>query len=301
MDALTPAVSAYITYLKIEKRYASNTIRSYLRDLGKFVSRLGEFGVSQWPALADEHIRAYMSWRHRNGMDGNSLQRELSSIRGLIRYLLRENIIAKDPSTGVHAPRSASRLPESLDADQAARLLDFDPGENPLWVRDYAMMELLYSSGLRLAELTDITLAAFDLDAGLVRVEGKGGKTRIVPVGKRALAALRHWLKLRPALAALGETALFVSSRGTAISRRTVQARLAFWGRRQGLEQKVYPHKLRHSFASHLLESSGNLRAVQEMLGHADISTTQVYTHLDFQHLAKVYDQAHPRARKKTR
>jgi len=210
--------------------------------------------------------------------------------------LLREHHATRNPVESVRAPKSGKRLPENLDADRMARLLDFS-GEGPLVARDRAMLELLYSSGLRLAELTDLNLGDVDLADATTRVTGKGNKDRILPVGRKALAAISLWLKVRAELAAADETALFVSQRGSRISPRSVQARVDYWARRQGISSKVYPHLFRHSFATHLLESSHDLRGVQELLGHANISTTQVYTHLDFQHLAQIYDQTHPRAR----
>jgi integrase/recombinase XerC len=214
--------------------------------------------------------------------------------------LLREKHVKRNPVDSVSAPKSGKRLPENLDADRMARLLSFS-GKGALVARDKAMLELLYSSGLRLAELTDLNLGDVDSADATVRVTGKGNKDRIVPVGRFALEALAAWLKERVTLAATDETALFVSKKGTRLSARSVQARVDYWAKKQGISTKVYPHLFRHSFATHLLESSHDLRGVQELLGHSNIGTTQVYTHLDFQHLAQIYDQTHPRARiKKT-
>jgi integrase/recombinase XerC len=224
----------------------------------------------------------------------------LSAARTFFRYLLREKHVTHNPVQSVSAPKGAKRLPENLDADRMARLLEI-PGDSPLIDRDRAILELLYSSGLRLAELTDLDLGDVDMQDATVRVTGKGNKDRVVPVGSRALQALTRWHKSRAAMAGPDEPALFVSNRGTRLSRRSVQARVDHWARRQGIDSKVYPHLFRHSFATHLLESSHDLRGVQELLGHANISTTQVYTHLDFQHLAQIYDKTHPRARAKNK
>jgi integrase/recombinase XerC len=214
------------------------------------------------------------------------------------RFLLREKHVKKNPVQTVRAPKAGKRLPENLDVDRMAKLLDI-PGDGPLVVRDRALLELLYSSGLRLAELTDLNLGDVDMADCTVRVTGKGNKDRIVPVGRHAIRALRQWHTERGLMATPGESALFVSNRGSRLSQRSVQARVDHWAKHQGISTKVYPHLFRHSFASHLLESSHDLRAVQELLGHSNISTTQVYTHLDFQHLAQIYDKTHPRARLK--
>ncbi len=234
-------------------------------------------------------------------MSGRSLQRNLSAIRAFYRFLLREGLVTRNAAQSVRAPKSPRLLPSLLDADQTARLLEMD-GSDPVGRRDRAMLELIYSSGLRVAELVGLDLDDLDFTQGEVRVTGKGNQQRLLPVGRLALRAIRDWLPQRQEwLAGNGERALFVNRRGRRLSTRSVQYRAAHWGVRQGLASHVHPHMLRHSFASHMLESSGDLRAVQELLGHANISTTQIYTHLDFQHLAKVYDQAHPRARRKTK
>ncbi len=219
-------------------------------------------------------------------------------MRSFLNYLIREGLLDSNAAAGISAPRAPRKLPDTLDVDQMARLLDLR-GDDPVVVRDLAIMELFYSSGLRLAELVGLELADLDLAEATVRVTGKGRKTRILPVGRMARTAIERWLGRRPDMADPGETALFVGVRGRRISPRTVQQRLRHWAQVSGVPQRVYPHLFRHSFATHMLESSRDLRSVQEMLGHADISTTQVYTHLDFQHLAQIYDQAHPRARRK--
>jgi integrase/recombinase XerC len=248
--------------------------------------------------VTEHHVRAFVAARRRGGASGRSVQRALSALRSFYRYLLREGLAGSSPAQGLRAPKSPRKLPATLDPDQLAHLLDA-PADSPLAIRDAAIMELFYSSGLRLAELVGLDRADLDLADAMVEVRGKGAKTRRVPIGGPALEALRRWLAVRPTLAAEGEPAVFVSERGRRLHPRTVQVRLRQLALARGAPRHVHPHLLRHSFASHLLESSGDLRAVQELLGHANIGTTQVYTHLDFQHLAQVYDTAHPRARRK--
>ncbi len=293
-----PWLERFLDHLRHERRLSPHTLSNYRRDLLGFIDWCRRQDVRDWRALGQHQVRAFAAARHRQGHSGKSLQRELSSLRSLCRYLLREGQLEHNPAQGVRAPKAQRRLPATLDADQIGRLLD-QPADGALAQRDLAIMELFYSSGLRLAELVSLNPADVDLDDATVVVTGKGAKTRRVPVGRKARDALRAWLALRPEIASPQENALFVSQRGTRISARAVQQRLGKHAREHGVARQVYPHLLRHSFASHLLESSGDLRGVQELLGHADISTTQIYTHLDFQHLAQVYDQAHPRARKK--
>jgi integrase/recombinase XerC len=302
VDAVLDSILArYHHHLVSEKRYAEYTVSSYERDLQSFIAWLEK--QQKQPAVNPTQVqtwqvRQWISHLHRKGLSGKSLQRKLSSIRRFYRFLLRENLISHNPVVDVQSPKHVRKLPDTLDADTLGRLLDIG-GDDTLAIRDRAMMELLYSSGLRLSELVGLDVGDYDNRQQQVRVLGKGSKQRYVPVGRLAVAALQEWLYQRSGLAVYGETALFVSQRGTRLCQRSVQLRLNHWRLQQGLEQHVHPHKLRHSFASHMLESSGDLRAVQEMLGHADISTTQIYTHLDFQHLASVYDKAHPRARRK--
>lgn len=294
-------IAGYLGHLAHERRLAELTLKAYGRDLERLAAWLAERDGPNLDALDDEHIRGYLAWRHRNGTGGRSLQRELASLRGLYRWLMREEDSARNPATGIRAPKSARRLPATLEADQLCALLDGAGDEDLLEIRDTAMIELFYSSGLRLAELVSLNLADLPPADGELQVTGKGAKTRRVPIGAKARTALARWCRVRANLAHADEPALFVSSRGSRIHPRTVQARLARWGREQGMARGLHPHLLRHSFATHLLESSSDLRAVQELLGHADLGTTQIYTHLDFQHLARVYDQAHPRARRKGR
>ena len=275
-----------------------HTRKAYAGDLASFLDYCKQLDVINWQDLDGRQVRGYVTQRHRRGTGGRSLRRHLSSIRAFYKYLLGRGEVTKNPAEGITTPKTEKRLPKTLDVDQTGRLVEIK-SDKALALRDRAILEVMYSSGLRLAECVDLDLYSIDIRDGLVTVTGKGNKTRKVPVGKYALDAVGAWLKIRPQLAALDETALFVSTRGRRISARSVQQRMRHWALKQGLDINVHPHMLRHSFATHLLESSGDLRAVQELLGHADISTTQIYTSLDFQHLASVYDQAHPRARKK--
>jgi integrase/recombinase XerC len=291
-------IDRFIRHLEYERRLSPLTCKNYRRDLEALASFCEQSGIDEWGKLDDGHIRAYSAQCFRRGLGARSIQRRLSATRTFFRYLMREKHVRKNPVTSVSAPKGNKRLPGNLDADRMARLLDI-PGDGAIVNRDRAILELLYSSGLRLSELTDLNCGDVDVHDRTVRVTGKGNKDRIVPVGRQALKALARWQKSRHELADADETALFVSNRGTRISSRSVQARVSHWARRQGIDSNVYPHLFRHSFATHLLESSHDLRGVQELLGHANISTTQVYTHLDFQHLAQIYDQTHPRARKK--
>jgi integrase/recombinase XerC len=299
MSAPKDLTAAFLSHLAHERRLSAQTLTAYRRDLERLSTWLADAGAGAIDRLDEQTVRQFLAWRHRRGASGKTLQRELSSLRSLYRWLLREGLAASNPALGVRAPKSPRRLPATLDADQLCRLLDHPGEEDLLAIRDRAMIELLYSSGLRLAELVAVNLGDIDMAEGELAVLGKGAKTRRVPVGAKAREAVRRWMLVRSNLAGGDEPALFTSSRGRRIHPRTVEARLAQWARSQGATRDLHPHLLRHSFATHLLESSGDLRAVQELLGHADIGTTQVYTHLDFQHLAQVYDQSHPRAKKK--
>ncbi len=245
------------------------------------------------------HFRALIAKWHRNGLSPRSIHQRLSSLRGLYNFLIREKQAESNPLSGLRAPKMGRKLPRDIDIDEIFKLLDGMPSSTPLEIRDRAILELFYSSGLRLAELAGLDLFHIDFSDYSLQVLGKGNKSRHTPIGKKALAAIRLWLQARALIAKPEETAVFVSQQGNRLSHRAIQQRLKLWGKRLGLSTPVHPHKLRHSFATHMLEASGDLRAVQEMLGHADLSTTQIYTHLDFQHLANVYDSAHPRARNK--
>ena len=291
-------IDRFIRHLEFERRLSPLTCKNYRRDLKTLAAWCEQSGIGSWKGLDSEHVRAYSASCFRKGLSARSIQRRLSAARTFYRYLIREGEVKTSPVTSVSAPKGKKRLPGNLDADRMARLMDIS-GDGAIVDRDRAILELLYSSGLRLAELTDLNLGDVDMHDATVRVTGKGNKDRIVPVGRQALKALRQWAITRADLAAVDEKALFVSNRGSRISKRSVQSRVKHWAKQQGIDANVYPHLFRHSFATHVLESSHDLRGVQELLGHANISTTQVYTHLDFQHLAQIYDQTHPRARKK--
>ena len=294
---LKPHVEAFVRHLEKERRLSPHTVSAYRRDLSSLADfcERSSLGVESLDSYA---VRQFAAECHRRGSSPRSIARRLSAVRRFLAFMVRGEIIQSNPATSVQAPKASRRLPATLDADQVASLLALT-GEDDLTVRDRAMLELFYSSGLRLAELVGVDLGDLDFPDRTVRVTGKGNKARVVPVGRHALAALEAWLAVRETIAKPEELALFVSRRGTRLAPRTVQTRVKHWAQRQGTPVGVYPHMLRHSFASHMLESSGNLRAVQELLGHASISTTQVYTHLDFQHLAQIYDKAHPRARRR--
>lgn len=298
-------IDDFLFHLKTERRLSPHTLSNYRRDLMGVVAYCDSAEVVDWPALDARHVRSFLAARHRQGTGGRSLARALSALRSFLKFLIREGRLQKNVAQGVQAPKAPRKLPEPLDVDEMNRLLSptqssSTPADDPLIIRDNAMLELMYSAGLRLAELVSLNMGEIDLADGSVSVTGKGGKARVVPVGRYAREAVVGWQRLRAGLANEGEPALFVSQRGSRLTPRAVQQRFRQRGIQQGIESRVHPHKLRHAFASHLLESSGDLRAVQELLGHADIATTQIYTHLDFQRLAEVYDKAHPRARKRS-
>jgi integrase/recombinase XerC len=286
-------------YLGTERRLSVHTLSAYGRDLAALRAWCERNGVIDWPQLDHQHIRTFVARSHAAGLQGRSIQRRLAALRSFFRFLQREGARPGNPALDIRAPKAVKRLPHTLDVDQMSELLAHRP-VGALEVRDLALMELFYSSGLRLSELTGLTLANLDLTTGQVRVLGKGNRERIVPVGSMAIKALRLWLAARPGLAPPDQQAVFVGRRGAALGARAVQLRVAALARAAGLPQHLHPHMFRHSFATHLLESSRDLRGVQELLGHANISTTQVYTHLDFQHLALTYDQAHPRAKRRS-
>jgi integrase/recombinase XerC len=292
-------IPRFLTHLSSERRLSAHTDSNYRRDLELFARYCERNQLEDWQRIDAQHVRNFAAAEFRRGQSPRTIQRRLSALRSFYNFLLRESVLKTNPAVDVQAPKASKRLPETLDADQMARLLAFRT-DDELSVRDKALMELFYSSGLRLSELVMLDLADLDLRDRTVRVTGKGGKTRVVPVGRYAVEALTAWLKERGGFALGGEQAVFVSRRGGRLMQRAIQLRIARWARAQGLGVHLHPHMFRHSFATHMLESSQDLRAVQELLGHANISTTQIYTHLDFQHLAKIYDRAHPRARRKT-
>ncbi len=295
--ALSQPLDGFLRYLASEKRHSPRTCSSYREDLKRFLAWVEQQPAPEWQAVTSHDLRRYVALLSREGLGGRSIARHLSAIRRFYEYLLREHLASDNPALDIRAPKAGRRLPRVADVDQLNHLLDATP-DDPLEIRDLSMFELMYSSGLRLSELAGLNLHSVDHRGGEVRVLGKGSKERILPVGGKALEALARWLEVRKTIAPEAENALYVSRRGDRLSTRSIQSRLSRWGVAKGADQRLHPHLLRHSFASHMLESSGDLRAVQELLGHADIATTQVYTHLDFQHLAKVYDQSHPRARR---
>jgi integrase/recombinase XerC len=286
------------SYIKTLHHLSEHTRSAYQRDLNHLQNFCDKQDIDKWIALDGRQVRGFIAWRHRQGAGGRSLQRNLSAIRSFYRYLIEEEKVKNNPAEGIIAPKTERKLPKVLDADQTVQLVEINE-QDDLAIRDRAILELIYSSGLRLAELISLNMGDIDFGDRIITVTGKGKKMRSIPVGQHAIKAIDKWLKIRIKMVNENEVALFISNRGKRISPRSVQERLKQWAIKQGLPSHVHPHMLRHSFASHMLESSGDLRAVQELLGHADISTTQVYTHLDFQHLAQVYDKSHPRAHRK--
>jgi len=292
-------LAAFLKRLATERRLSPHTVAAYEHDLDALLKFCEREQIASFKTLDSFAVRRFAAESHRKGLGARSVARRLSAVRTFLNYLVEMGVVKSNAGVHVQAPKAPRRLPATLDPDQVASLLAIS-GDDPETLRDRAMLELFYSSGLRLAELVGLNLGDVDAADRTVRVVGKGSKTRVVPVGKEALAAHHDWLAVRSSVARPGEPALFVGSRGARVNPRTVQKRVNEWAKRQGAPTGVHPHMLRHSFATHVLESSRNLRAVQELLGHASLSTTQIYTHLDFQHLAKVYDKAHPRARKRS-
>ena len=289
------AVPAFLSYLQVERRMSAHTLDAYQRDLAALSQWCQAHGIDGPQALATDQLREFIAAEHRRGLAAKSLQRRLSACRSFYAWLLKNNAIDTSPAAGLRAPKAPRKLPQVLDADEAVQLVEL-PTDAPLGLRDRALLELFYSSGLRLSELCALRWRDLDMASGLVLVHGKGNRERSVPVGTHALNALQDW---RRESAGSGDKPVFPGRAGGPLSQRAVQIRIKQLAQRQGLFKNVHPHMLRHSFASHILESSGDLRGVQELLGHSDIATTQIYTHLDFQHLAKVYDAAHPRAKRK--
>ena len=299
---LYTGIKEFLSYLKSVKQYSPHTVKGYERDLKKLSDYLSAQDIENWKIVKEHDLRAFINSERRRGLSPRSIQRLLSSCRTFFENLLIEGHIQLSPAQNVSSPKSAQLLPKAMDADLVQRLLDFKP-KGMIEIRDKALAELLYSSGLRLSEVCQLEVQDLDLKERTCRVLGKGNKTRIVPVGKKAIQAIRDWMIYRSELKASKETsthAIFLNNKGNRISARSIQLRLEKLCLQRGIPG-INPHMLRHSFASHVLESSGDLRAVQEMLGHSDIGTTQIYTKLDFQHLSKVYDKAHPRAKKRTR
>ncbi len=297
MTPLQGKIDQFLERQKRERRLSSNSREAYRRDLQKLHDYACQKAVSDWDRLTVRDVRFFLAGLHQKGLSGRSIQRLSSACRVFYQYLLKNGFATINPFIGARVPRSPRRLPATLSVDELSGLLDHHD-DSILCVRDHAMLELFYSTGLRLSELASLDADSIDFDQNQILVTGKGNKQRIVLVGGKAAVALADWLGRRHQLADETERALFVNARGRRLGVRGIQYRLNRWAKIKGLGRRLHPHMLRHSFASHMLESSGDLRAVQEMMGHADIATTQVYTHLDFQHLARVYDRAHPRARK---
>jgi len=301
-DSWRTPITLFSDYLKFERQYSAHTVNQYVSQLG-FAALYFNKLCDNWFAVQSEHIRRYSMALRAKQLSGRTISLKLSCIRSLYKFLKAKNIAEQahyhNPAQGIKGPKFAKPLPKNLDVDQMARLLEI-PADDPLAIRDKAMMELMYSSGLRISELVGANIQDINASNGEILVRGKGAKERLIPVGSKAFAALKKWLAVRPLFMGADEHAVFLSSKKNRISVRQVRLRMQEWGIKQGISSQVHPHKLRHSFASHILESSGDLRAVQELLGHSSLSATQVYTHLDFQHLAKVYDNTHPRAKKRT-
>ena len=289
----------FLFYMANEKQFSAHTQESYQRDIDKFQHYCVQVNVKDWPQVDAKLVRSALGHLHRQGLASKSLQRWLSSLRRFFRFAITRHLLTYNPAEGITAPKAPKKLPKTLDVDQAGQFVEVQ-GDDALARRDRAIVELFYSSGLRLAELASLNIADIDWQDASLRVTGKGNKTRELPIGRMAMTALSEWREERKNLAGDDEPALFVSTRGSRLSHRAIQLRLARLSSHQAMDTPVHPHMLRHSFASHILESSSDLRLVQELLGHANITTTQIYTHLDFQHLASVYDKAHPRAQRRT-
>jgi integrase/recombinase XerC len=298
-NSLSPLIDLFINFLQVEKQYSPHTIKAYRRDIESFAEFCGKQQISNWQQVDSECLRSFSRRIHGLGLQGRSIARCLSALRVFFKFLQREAQVLRNPVQDIAAPKSAKKLPSILDPDQIAQLVTLRD-TSPLGMRDRAMLELVYSAGLRVSELTALDIQSIEWSQGTVRVRGKGGKEREAMIGQKAIQALEEWMSVRRELCKTADNqALFLNRQGERLSARSVQLRFDRRAKEQGLDRRVHPHMLRHSFATHLLESSGDLRAVQELLGHSSLATTQVYTHLDFQHLAKVYDAAHPRARKK--
>lgn len=298
LESFAPLVESYIAYLHNERGMSEHTQSNYQRQLMLVAKQLHSFSLNSWLEVDTAWVRQIAAKGAREGLKPNSLATRLSCLRSFFDFLVLKGELKANPAKGISTPRNHKRLPKNLDVDETNQLLNIDL-DDPLSVRDRAIMELMYGTGMRLSELIQLNINDILGDRGEIRVIGKGNKERIVPFSGEAKKWVDIWCRLRPELLKFEETALFISKRGNRISHRNVQKRMSEWGIKQGVSSHITPHKLRHSFATHILESSGNLRAVQEMLGHESLSTTQVYTHLDFQHLAQAYDNAHPRAKKK--
>jgi integrase/recombinase XerC len=298
-EELHQEIDYFLAHLLQERRLSKHSIAAYKRDLNQASTFFCQQDIQQWSTVDSHKVRSFLAELKRHDLSGRSIQRMLSSLRSFFKFLVREGLAESNPAKVVQAPKAEKRLPATLDVDQLAGLLDTPISDSATAIRDQAIMELFYSSGLRLSELAALNIQDIDLSDKLVYVTGKGNKSRVVPVGNKAVEAIKIWLQRRKESVIQDGQALFLSKQGKRLGVRSIQQRIKYWGKQKGVSDHIHPHRLRHAFASHMLEASGDLRAVQELLGHADISTTQVYTHVDFQHLAKVYDNAHPRAKKK--
>ena len=295
-DSLQTPVEGFLRYLKVERQLSPLTLTSYQRQLTALILLMKETGLQRWEQLEPAHVRTLAAKSRRKGLQATSLALRLSALRSFLDWQVDRGALPANPAKGIATPKPSRHLPKNIDVDEMGRLLEIDLND-PLSVRDRTMLEVMYGGGLRLAELVSLDCRHFDAESGEILVTGKGSKERRLPIGRTACEWMQRWLEMRE-LFGPHDDAVFLSQQGNRISARNVQKRFAEWGVKQGLSSHIHPHKLRHSFATHMLESSGDLRAVQELLGHANLSTTQIYTHLDFQHLASVYDAAHPRAKR---
>ena len=298
MSSLQPLIDTYLGHIASQRGLSPITIKNYQRNLAEFVVLLTQKQITNWRELDSQTVRIMVKELHQTGIKARSIATKLSALRSFLSYLVQFEHLTNNPAKGVAAPKLDKPLPKNVSVDEMFQLLDIND-DDPLSIRDQCMMELMYSSGLRLSELVGINLPDVKISTKEIMVTGKGSKQRLLPITDSAIKSIKNWLKVRPDFCIKGEKALFLSKQKNRISVRNVEDRMEKWGVRQSLNSHINPHKLRHSFATHMLESSGNLRAVQTLLGHADLATTQVYTHLDFQHLSEVYDKAHPRAKRK--
>lgn len=297
MDSLYAATQPYWDFLRIERQASSHTLSNYQRQLKAVCELLNQAGISDWQSVEPTTVRWILTQSHKQGLSAKSIGLRLVALRQFLAFLVRQGMLTVNVAIGIKPPKVSKHLPKNVDVEQLAKLLDVE-SDKEQDLRDLAVMELAYSSGLRLSELQGLNLADMDLSAQEVRVVGKGSKERVVPIGSKAVQALSKWLAVRNVFNPV-DNAVFINQRGKRLSHRSIQLIMQKWGKKQGLDSHLHPHKLRHSFATHMLEASQDLRAVQELLGHSQLSTTQIYTHLDFQHLANIYDTAHPRARRK--
>ncbi len=296
MDNISVFIKKFISFIKIEKRYSKDTVKNYLLDLEQLRIYLNTLNISNLDNITNNIIQTYLNFLNKNGLNATSIARKKSSIRSFFSFLVKKRIVKTSPALNIITPKKAHKLPHVLSIEEIDQLCNL-PGSSFAACRDRAIIELLYSSGLRLSEITSLNINSIDLSEKILSVYGKGRKQRYLPIGGQAIIALNHWIKFRASKIKNNESALFLNKYGTRLSNRSIQQRLDYWCKALSINCKISPHTLRHSCATHLLESSGDLRAVQEFLGHEDISTTQIYTHMNFDHLKSIYDKAHPRAK----